>query len=213
MSLISFSCKKDDNDIIFGHEYFPDQEGKYVIYDVIDILHDDLSAIHDTSYYQIKEVVGEEDVDLEGESFKKLYRYIRSNDTLNWQLKDVWVLKKNARSVELVEENYRVIKMAFSISYDQYWDCNALNQNDPEQCYYADIYQPKTVGINSFDSTVVVEHSNFTSFIEYIRHYEIYAANVGKVQSYFKDLEIGNGDTTNALKGTELFYTAVSWGE
>jgi hypothetical protein len=211
--LLLASCKKDQNtDIIYGYQYFPTDLGKYVVYDVMDILHDDLAGIHDTNYYQIKEVMGEEDIDLEGETFNKLYRYTRLSDTLTWQLQDVWVVKKTSKSVEVVEENSRVIRMAFSISYDQYWDCNALNNNYQEQCFYADIYEAKTIGNIPYDSTVVVERTNFISFIEQLRSYDVYAANVGKIRSVFKDIEIGNGDTLDVQKGTELYYTAIQSG-
>ena len=207
-----FSCKKQDTNIIYGYQYFPYDSGHYVIYDVVDIIHDDLVAVHDTDTYQIKEVIGEEDVDEEGETYRKMYRYHRESDTLNWQIQDVWTVKKSGRSVEVLEENDRVIRMAFSISYDQYWDCNALNNNGSEQCYYADIYLPKMIGDLSYDSTVVVERKNFSSFIDYQRSYEVYAANVGRVQSVYKDLEINNGDTLDVIKGNELFYTAVDFG-
>src|SRR5690606_8659935 len=158
----------------------PDDSGRFVVYDVIDILHDDIAGVHDTGYYQIMEQVGETDVDGEGDPFKKIYRYKRESDTLTWQLKDVWVLKKTAKNVEVVEENDRVIRMAFSISYDQYWDCNALNNTGSEQCYYTAIYQAKTVGSIDFDSTVVVERKNFTSYIDYQRSFDVYAPNVGR---------------------------------
>lgn len=211
--LLFISCKKQDTEIIYGYQYFPNDSGRYVVYDVVDILHDDIAGVHDTDTYQIKEVVGEEDIDGEGEAFNKFYRYFRDNDSSEWQLKDTWVLKKTGKSVELVEENDRVIKMAFSISYDQYWDCNALNNNGSEQCYYADIYMAKTIGALSYDSTVVVERNDFSSYIDLERSFEVYAANIGKVSSYFKDLEISNGDTLDVLKGNELYYTATDFGK
>lgn len=206
------SCKKDDQSIVYGYQYFPYEEGAYVIYDVVDILHDDPVGVHDTNYYQIKEQIGEDDLDEEGELYRKMYRYVRVNDSLSWTLQDVWVAKKNNRSVEIVEENDRIIKLAFSISYDQYWDCNALNNEDAIDCYYANIYEPLTLGGLDYDSTVIVKHQNFESFIEKIEVYEIYAANVGKIKSYNKDITINNGDTLDIEKGTELYYTASEYG-
>ena len=74
--LISFSCKKGNSDpISFGYHYFPINQGHFVAYDVIDIRHDDLVGVHDTNYYQIKEVVGESFQDEEGEEAHKLHRY------------------------------------------------------------------------------------------------------------------------------------------
>lgn len=211
--LILGSCKKEDKSIIYGYHYYPYDEGNFVVYDVMDILHDDPVAIHDTSYYQIKEQIGEEDLDGEGELFRKMYRYHRANDSLDWTLKDVWVVKKTSRAVEVVEENDRIIKMAFSISYDQYWDCNALNNEDSEECYYSNIYEPFSIGGLDYDSTVIVKHQNFESFIEKIEIYEVFAANVGKIYSYKKDIEINNGDTLNIQKGSELYYTAIDYGK
>lgn len=209
------ACNKDkDNTIIYGYDYFPIEEGKYVIYDVVDIFHDIvLSPAHDTSIYQIKEVIGEEEIDGEGESNQKLYRYIRINETQSWTLQDVWLIKRGPSSAEAVEENKRKIKMGFSISYDQYWDCNALNEDYEQQCYYSNIYEPFSLGVLDFDSTVVVQQEDFTSFIQYLRSYEVYAPNVGKILSVKKDLTIDNSDTLDIQKGTELFYTAIAYGE
>ena len=211
--LIVISCKKDnDQDIIYGYEYFPVEEGRYVSYDVMDIIHDDPSNVHDTSLYQIKEQIGEIEIDGEGAVTNKLYRYHRLADTLSWSLQDVWIIKKTSRSVEVVEENQRKIKMAFSISYDQYWDCNSLNNFDSEQCYYDNIYQPLNLSGIDYDSTVVVENQDFNSYIEVIRSYEVYAKYIGKIQSVLRDIEISNGDTLDVYKGSELFYTAFDYG-
>ena len=45
------SCKKNDHDgIIYGYEYFPITEGNFVVYEVVDIFHDEvLSPAHDTN--------------------------------------------------------------------------------------------------------------------------------------------------------------------
>lgn len=212
--LLLFSCKKDNNkEIIYGYHYFPIEEGKYVVYDVVDIFHDQaLLPAHDTIHYQIKEVIGEGFEDLEGDQANKIYRYIRTSDTLEWDLKDVWSAKRTNRNAEVVEENQRMIKMAFAISYDQFWDYNALNSSDELTARYADIYQPKVINTIFFDSTVVVDVEDFSSYIEYRRFYEIYAPNIGKVQSVFKDIQINNGDTLDIAYGTEIFYSIVEWG-
>lgn len=188
-------------------------EGQYVIYDVVDVFHDvALVPAHDTSRYQIKEVIGEEELDGEEETFRKLYRYYRLNDTLAWTLQDVWTVKNTGSSLETLEENKRRISLAFSISYDQFWDYNALNEDDELQAYYDDIYLPLTVGDLAYDSTVVVEIENELTFIEYKRHYDIYATSVGRIYSVRKDLDITDTDTTSIQKGSEIFYTAISHG-
>jgi hypothetical protein len=213
LSLLLFSCKKKNiPEPIYGTEYYPFEEGLFVIYDVVSIVHDDLVNVHDTSYYQIKQKIGEEDVDGEEETYRKVYRYLRTSDTLNWTLKDVWTAKKSNRSVELLEENKRRIKLAFAISYDQYWDGNALNSDDPEQCYYSNIFSPYQLNGYTFDETVTVERQNFESYIEQIKSYEVYAEQIGLIYSHFKNNSIRNGDTLDVDKGSELYYTYKSHG-
>ena len=40
----------------------------------------------------------------------------------------------------------------------------------------------------------------------------MYAANVGKIYSFKKDITINNGDTLDVDKGTELYYSLIDWG-
>jgi len=207
------SCKKDDNQILYGYQCYPMEEGRYVIYNVVDIFHDlALVPAHDTNYYQIKEVIGEEELDGEGEAYRKLYRYHRSNDTLAWVIQDVWTVKNTGSSLETLEENKRRISMAFSISYDQTWNYNALNEDDALAAYYDNIYIPITMGDLSYDSSVVVEIEDVLTYIEYKRQYDIYATNVGRIYSAKKDLQITDTDTLSIQKGSEIFYTAVGFG-
>ena len=209
------SCKKNTNDgIIYGYEYFPITEGNYVVYDVLDVFHDEvLIPAHDSTRYQVKEVIGETEVDGHGEEYQKLRRYHRANDTLTWTLQDVWTIKRTSRNAEMLEENQRVVKMAFAISYDQFWDCNALNPFDKEECYYSRIYQPFSIPAYDFDSTVRVERQDFSTYIEYIRSFDVYAPRIGLIHSTRKDIRINNGDTLDVAYGTELFYTAIEWGQ
>lgn len=188
-------------------------EGSYVVYDVVDIFHDvALIPAHDTDHYQIKEVIGEEELDGEEEPYRKLYRYYRSADTLDWVMQDVWTVKRTGQALETLEENKRRISLAFSISYDQYWNYNALNEDDELTARYDNIYQPLAIGSHSYDSTVLVEIEDLITFIEFKKQYDIYAMNVGRIVRVKKDLEILNSDTTDIKKGTEIFYTAVEFG-
>ncbi len=209
------SCKKEnDNTIIFGYEYFPIEEGAYITYDVTDIFHDlALDPAHDTAYYQIKEVIGETLIDEEGDSTQKLRRYFRENELDEWALQDVWTMKRTSTTAEIVEENDRVIKMVFAIAFNRTWDCNALNNEDEQVCFYENIYEPYTLGETVYDSTVIVEKENFTSFIDYKRKFDVYARGIGKILSVYKDLEITNSDPTDIQKGSEVFFTLKEFGK
>jgi hypothetical protein len=213
--VILWACNKNEpKSIIYGYEYFPTEAGHYRVYQVMDIFHDEaLGNVHDTSIYQIKEVIGEMLIDEEGDTIQKLRRYFRENDTSVWNLQDVWTQKRTRTTAEVVEENKRRIKMVYAISYDQSWNGNALNNETAQNCYYDHIYESYNSDYLSFDSTVVVEQMNFSSFIDYQRQYEIYARNIGCIKVVNKQLEIDNADTTDIQYGTEIFYDLIEFGK
>lgn len=208
------ACKKQqDTEIIYGYEYFPIQQGHYIVYDVLDIFHDvALEPAHDTNRYQIKELIGEELVDNEGDTIQKIKRFWRQNDTSVWVLQDIWTQKRTASTAEVVEENDRMIKMVFAIAYNRTWDGNALNNENRLECYYENIYEPYSLAHLTFDSTVTVEKENFLSFIDFRRQYDVYARNVGKIKSVYKNLSIDNFDTLDIQKGPEIYYNLVEFG-
>lgn len=211
--ILNIGCKKDDAPIFYGYHIYPNNQGNFAIYEVIDIFHDiALSPAHDTNRYQIKEKIGETELNDQGNPYQKLYRYYRLNDTMNWVLQDVWTIEKSNQRLLTNEENKKRISLAFSVSYDRYWDYNAYNEDESLTARYDNIYEPVSINNLNFDSTVTVEIENFTSFIDYKRQYDIYATNVGRIKRVKKDLEINNSDTTDIKKGTELFYTIVSYG-
>ncbi len=210
----ALACNKTNNkNIKYGYHFFPVTEGHYVIYDVLDVFHDSALTIpHDTSVYQIKEVIGEAFEDDEGDTAMKLYRYFRANDTMSWSIQDVWSVKRSKKNAEVVDENDRRVVMAFAISYDQDWDCNSLNNDGELHCYYKNIYKPLSVGGTLYDSTVTVEHEDLTSYIQFLRSYSVFAPNIGCIYRVDKDLEINNFDTLNIHYGTEIIYTATEYG-
>ena len=113
--LVIQACKpENDGKIIYGYEFFPTDEGRFVTYRVTDIFHDVLlSPSHDTTIYEIKEVVGTSFLDDQGEIQQELIRYRRDQDGDPWELKDIWTIKRSSRRAEKLEENKRRIKLAF----------------------------------------------------------------------------------------------------
>lgn len=213
--IILLGCKKDEpKSIYYGYEFFPIEEGNYRIYDVVDIFHDvALEPQHDTSYYQIKELIAENLIDNEGDTIQRIKRFWRENDTSSWVIKDIWSQKRTASTAEVVDENNRIIQLVFAIAYDRIWDGNALNNEDRLDYYYENIYESYATSELNFDSTVVVEKENFSSFIDYRRQYAVYAKHIGMVKSVYKQLEIDNFDTLDIQKGPEITYTLVQFGK
>jgi hypothetical protein len=205
-----FGCKKDP--VPQFHEgYFGLEENRFTIYNVIEITHDSALSQHDTVYYQLKTVWKTAFVDNEGRDMREFERYKRDLPTENWSFKDLWVGGINGIRAEVVEENQRKIKLVFAPTLNKLWDANAENIDAEMTCYYRNIHKDTTVNGVSFDSTVVVEQNNFTSLIDTVRMFEVYAKGIGLIHKYSKDnhWQFGSNQVVN---GAELYYEYVSSG-
>ena len=207
------SCKKQDAAPQFHYDYFDLTQGRYIDYDVMEINHDVDQAIeHDTSYYQLRTLIGDTAIDNQGRIARKFFRYTRPNSAGTWVLSDVWTALITENRAELIEENQRIIKLVFAPTISKEWNPNAFNMYNEMTSYYRDIHDSQTFGALFFDSALVVEQEDFFSLVDKKRKYEVYAKGIGLVHKYYKDLTISNFDTLNIQKGQELFYTCFAYG-
>jgi hypothetical protein len=208
-----FSCKKQSQSVDMNHDYFPNMKGYFVEYEVMSIKHDDLSNVHDTLIYKMKTVVGDTVIDNEGRIANKYYRYYFDTIYQKYKLVDLWTIIIDNERGELVEENQRKIKLVFPPTKSKEWDVNAFNDNAPIMVYYSNIHKPFQLNDLNFQSSIKVEEDSVYNLIQYKRKYEVYAKGVGLIKKHFQDFEINNFDYTNPLKGSELFYSAISYGK
>ena len=208
------ACKKDIATVDFHYAYYDLTPGRFVVYDVVEIKHDQGATIkHDTLVYQLKSVIGDTVIDNAGRIARKFFRYKRANSTQNWVFSDVWTTIIVDNRAELVEENQRIVKLVFAPTLSKSWDINAFNSFSKLEAYYRDLHKPTLVNGLTFDSSLVVEQDDFLSLVDYRRKFEVYAKGVGLVRKYSKDLNIQNFDTINGvLNGKELFYQIRSFG-
>lgn len=205
------ACKKKNPAVTsFHYEYFGNDEGNFVVYDVTQIIHETSS---DTFNYQLKTVIGEEIIDNSGRLVNEFWRYTRSDASQEWQVQDLWTCIIADGKAEIVEENQRKIKLVFIPTIYKEWDVNAYNPEPEFNAYYRDINDERTFNGEIFDSTLVVEQQDFFSLVDKRRKYETYAKNVGLVDLYLKDLTIQNFDTLDIQQGRELYYHLNSYGK
>lgn len=212
--LFLLACEKDTTEeISFDYEYYDLTPGRFCIYNVVDIEHDENQAVqHDTAYYQLKTVIGDTFIDNSGRITRKFLRYTRDSIQDNWLLKDVWTTLIENNKAELVEENQRIVKLVFKPTYEKVWNINMFNVSSKINAKYAAIDQPFTIGNQVFDKTLKVDIQNFFSLVDDRLKYDVYAKNVGLIYKYFKDNTIANFDKNTIKKGKELYYTLVSYG-
>lgn len=208
VSIVFFACKKTPAPY-FGYEYLPQEEGRYVEYEVMEITHDQGgNPQNDTLTYRLRTVIGEVEIDNEGRPARKLYRY--SYDLNTGELLDqrVWTTLIDQGRGEVVEENQRKIRLVFAITLDKQWDVNAFNPLEEQDVFYDEIHKP----FQGIDSTVTVEYEDFFSLVDYRRKYEVYGNHIGLIHRSFKDLRIENFDTTAIVSGTEEHYRLIGYG-
>ncbi|MFT5780113.1 MAG: hypothetical protein ACI837_003074, partial [Crocinitomicaceae bacterium] len=200
-------CKKNP-DPDFHFDYFGLEEGRYVVYDVVDITHDDALNQHDTVEYQLKTYWAGEYIDDQGRTAREFWRYTRDSITGAWEFKDIWTGIIDGIRAELIEENQRRIKLVFAPTLQKLWDANAYNMQPVLECYYRNIHQDTLINGTNFESTVVVEQDNFNSLIDTVRMYETYAKGVGLVSKYSKDIHFQYDSLVGWYldKGNELYY-------
>ena len=216
LTALVFSCKKNKVTYSHYHEYFGLTQGRYVDYNVFEVVHDINAAIqHDTSIYQLRTLIGDSILDNSGRTAREFKRYRKDSVNGAWILIDVWTAIIDDNRAEIVEENLRKVKLGFPVHLQTTWKENSFNLNatsNEAEFFYNDIHIPYTLNAMEFDSTVHVQKDGNLSFVSYKVHNEIYAKHIGLVSKYYKDLKINLGDTLNITSGNEMVYTCIDYG-
>lgn len=212
--LLAFASCQKNIEPDFHHEYFGLQEGRFVIYDVVEIVHDDALNQHDTVIYQLKTIWADTFIDNQGRVAREFKRFVRPTQNDPWVLQDLWTGLIDGIRAELVEENQRVVKLVFAPTQNKEWNPNAYNLFNEETCFYRDIHGDTIIDNTTFDETLVVEQEQFNSVIDSVHRYEMYAKNVGMILKYERDLhyQLNNQSQIYLNEGTEKYYRFVSTG-
>ena len=190
---IFITCRKDQSTKIdMGYNYFPVDVGRWVIYDVDSIIHNNFTSTIDTFHFQIKEIIAGMFVDNEGRNTLRLERWKKENDTIDWRLQDVWYENLLDTKAEKVEENIRYIKLVFPVKEGKSWDGNAYNTLGTWNYTYTDVDVPLIINNNTFDSTLTVLQLDNPLLISYEHSEEQYARGVGMIYKQYTFLDYQN---------------------
>jgi hypothetical protein len=166
-ALFFFGCKKNE-EVDFHTDYYPVKKGKYIIYQVQDIVIDQGVDQYDTTNVFIKAIIGDTFIDNEGRVANRYERWFGPTASGPWTLVDIWTTIVANNRAELVEENDRKIKLVFAPTEYKTWNANAYNTLNDQDCYYSDLHVPFSIGGYDFDSTVTVLQDYTTpNLIEY----------------------------------------------
>jgi hypothetical protein len=211
-----FSCKKDKATAPdMGYNYFPDQIGKYVVYDVDSFYYNDITIHTDTFKFQIKEKIESIFSDNQNRPTIRLERYIKHYSktvpysAMPWVISDIWAENKTTTTAEKVEENVRFIKLAFPVKASQKWDGNAQNNMLEKWDYDYEFFdQARWVGPLHFDSVLQVNQYDDKNKILTQRqlYIEKYARNVGMIYKQAIDVK-SQSDANWTPTQTQQFFS------
>ena len=197
-----------------SYDYFPIEEGRFIIYDVDSIYHSENDNNNDDSVYayhfQIKDKIDSTFIDLEGRANQIRLRYRRDNDTMQWELSDVWTQYLSSTSAYLTEDNIKYHKLSFPINSTASWNGNDSNTEEEEIYFYDYFHEGDVINSLSFDSTLSVIQIDENNYVETIFGNEKYAAGVGMIYKERNDLGKTNGQV---VKGLEYRMVVVDYGK
>jgi hypothetical protein len=209
------SCKKDKvAPVSASYNYFPTQQGKFVVYTVDSIVHrtDDNSNDDSVSYYhfEIKDVIDSSFYDLSGKKRQVILRYYK--DSMNdWTLRNVWSQLLTSSAAYRYEDNVAYHKLAFPINSSIKWDGNDMNTEDEELYEYEELHSANTFNGLQFDSTITVLQRDDLYFIGSIYGKEIYAAGIGMI--FHQRDELNFNGVGQVSSGTEYKMTVIDYGQ
>ncbi len=212
LSIFCISCEDEiDNAVeVEGKEYFPLIPGKYVSYrsDSMIVKDGGIEIEIVTSY--IKEEVGEQLMNEQGDTSYKIYRYIKDKLEDEWELSDVWTAAVNDLNATKTEENLTFIKLVFPPRLNKRWDGNVFFDTQQDQTIgdepirIYDNWDYRIVGTGEqiefngmeFQNTVLIEQVDYETAISLRKSFERYAPNVGLIYKEQEIFDTQNGDGT-----------------
>lgn len=214
-----YSCKKDPETtpVDIGYNYFPDEVGRYIIYQVDSITQDDIVETRDTTRYLLKELVESTFIDNSGrptmriERYKKMYNPAVPYDSMPWVISDIWTANRTATTAEKVEENIRYIKLVFPVVKGKEWNGNAFNTLGQQEYEMIAVDQPEAINNLSFDSVITVKQLLNDNAIEYISEEEKFAKHIGLI--YKKQYSLYWGGSPADSIGYRFTQKIISYGK
>ena len=145
-------------------EYYPLEVGKYIIYRLDSTVFVNFDTEKEIHSYQAKDIVDAKITDAAGRPAYRIRRLIRNPDgTGEWRDNATFMVTPLDRSLEVVEDNLRFIKLTNPVKENYYWEGNSYIYAVDDLSYlqyweyvYQDVALPYTVNDLSFDNTVTV---------------------------------------------------------
>jgi len=206
------SCSdKEGEPTDMGYDYFPVEQGRFVVYEVESIIWDDNDQTVDTTNYQIKMQIDTAFYDnLDRLSYRWL-QFTKADTATRWTYDHTFGITQLASRLETIEGNNRFVRLAFPVEVAVSWDVNAFNTQKALNAQYIDVGFSRSInGINFSDCADALLEDN-TSLINEYHQEEIYARGVGMIYRY--DRHVDKKFTGEITKGYQHTYKILTYGK
>ena len=177
-----WSCKKDEikEEAVYTN-YYPENLGKSLIYDVVEINIDADVNVYDTLKYQLKELFDSVYTDEAGNKNIRIERRYKLETDSTWNILNIWYVSITANSIEKTEDNYRYKRLSLPLKINSKWDGNIFNTISEQIYEVTKIDESETIASTSFSKVCVVLQNDYENLIEKFYSTEKYAENIGLV--------------------------------
>lgn len=169
------SCSKETEEFQTEEvsDYLPTQTGKYITYRIDSTIFTNFGANVEVRSYQEKHEVDALINDNLGRSAYRVFRFIRDTaGTTAWKPSGSYFITKVDKTMEVVENNLRFLKLAGPIKEGNSWKGNRFLPTDPYGVFYefsnddamadwdylySSVDESKTINGKTFPNTITVE--------------------------------------------------------
>lgn len=150
------SCKQEVEKPNFEtyQDYLPLQPGKYITYRLDSVVFTKSGAAEEKHSYQEKHLVDAQFTDNSGRTSYKIYRFIRDTAGLTpWVSAGTYFITPTENTVEVVENNLRVLKLITPVTEGNTWKGNRYLPNNPFKSSY-DFSDQNKISVEGWDFSV-----------------------------------------------------------
>lgn len=185
--LLAISCSEiEESEVDLGLSYLPLTLGKSWVYSVSEIIYFGESDTETSSYYY-RDKVQSDYFDEEGQ---QVFVFVRekSTDLNNWQPWQTFTYKISSSSLIKNQGNQQVVPLVFPPTQGKRWNAHVFNGSQEEYYQLQALAQYQLDDAEYQDVVKVVQQEEDDRIILRDNRYEVYAKDIGLVESYYEVL-------------------------
>jgi hypothetical protein len=197
LCFLGFSCKtKTEPNPDFEYNYMPLEIGRYIVYDVDSIVYDKFKSEKRSYKFQLKEKIEATYKDNTGQTFYRIIRYKRMQDSTgafidsSFKIKNAFAAAIINNGLQVIEDNQKYVKLLFPPTVDREWNGNSYNNQGEQLYFFSKVNENITLNNQIYNnvSQIVELQSNPDIKIYKKYYYTTYAKNIGLIEKYILDI-------------------------